>query len=146
MYRRYRMPSILREMDQLQTEMNRLIESSLRPRILKPLSFPAINVWTGENGQLITAEMPGINAEDIDIEVTADTLTLSGVRNPAQFDGQTQVHRRERKFGEFNRTIQLPFMVDTNQVDAVLKDGILEISLIRAEVDKPKKIAAQSAK
>ena len=57
---------------------------------------------------------------------------------------EMQQHRRERKFGKFSRTIQLPFIVDTNQVEAVLKDGILEISLTRAEVDKPKKITAQS--
>ena len=145
MYRRYRLPSMWRDMDQLQQEMNRLIESSLRSRTLRPLSFPAINVWTSDDGQVITAELPGVNADNIDIEVSADTLTISGERNPDQFEGDMQPHRRERKFGEFSRTIQLPFIVDTNKVDAVLRDGILEISLTRAEVDKPKKITAQSA-
>jgi len=145
MYRRYRLPSMWRDMDQLQQEMNRLIESSLRSRTLRPLGFPAINVWTSDDGQVITAELPGVSADDIDIEVTADTLTISGERNPDQFERDMQPHRRERKFGEFSRTIQLPFIVDTDKVDAVLRDGILEISLTRAEVDKPKKIAAQSA-
>jgi len=144
MNRRYGLPSIWREMDQLQREMNRLMESSLRPRAVRPLSFPAINVWTSDDSQVITAELPGFRAEDIDIEVTADTLTLSGERKTDQFDVEMQQHRRERKFGRFSRTIQLPFIVDTNQVEAVLKDGILEISLTRAEVDKPKKITAQS--
>ena len=88
--------------------------------------------------------MPGIDAEDIDIEVTAELLILSGERKPNQSEDDLQYHRKERRFGKFSRTIQLPFMVDTNQVDARINNGILEISLVRAEADKPMKIVAKS--
>ena len=145
MYRRFRLPSIWREMDELQREMNRLIGPSMRQRVLRPLSFPAINIWTNDEGQVITAELPGMKADEIDIEVTNDSLTLSGERKPDQSDVDMQVHRRERNFGKFNRKVQLPFTVDTDRVEAVFRDGILQISLVRAEIDKPKKITAQSA-
>ncbi len=144
MYRRMRTPRILRELDQLQQDMNRLMDSSPWPRMIQARSFPAINVWTSDEGQVITAEMPGINAEDIDIEVTAELLVLSGERKPDQSEDDLQYHRKERRFGKFSRTIQLPFMVDTNQVDAKINNGILEISLVRAEADKPMKIVAKS--
>ena len=140
MYRRFRVPNIWREMDQLQREMNRLMKSSLEPRYIDPRSFPAINVWTSDDRQIITAELPGFDADDIGINVSADSLVLSGERRPDQIDDEMQLHRQERTFGKFSRSIQLPFMVDTNKVQANFKDGVLEVSLTRAEADKPKKI------
>jgi HSP20 family protein len=144
MYRRYRMPTIWREMDQLQREMNRLMESPFRPRRYFPVSFPAINILTSEDGQIVTAELPGMKAEDIEINVSADTLVLSGERTLDQAE-DVQYHRQERSHGKFSRSIQLPFMIDPGKVEAVFKDGILEISMVRAEADKPKKIAVKSA-
>ena len=145
MYRRFRLPSIWREMDQLQREMNSLMESSLGPRAFGPLSFPAINIWTSEEGQVITAELPGFDPDDIAIQVTADKIILEGERKPDSIVENAAYHRQERSHGAFSRSIQLPFMVDTNKVDAIFKDGILEISLVRAEADKPKKIAVKKA-
>jgi HSP20 family protein len=145
MYRRMRVPNVWREMDQLQQEMNRLMESSLWPRTIRSQSFPAINLWASEDAQVITAEIPGIDPEQIDIEVSADTLTISGERIPGRQEEGMHYHRQERRFGKFNRTIQLPFMVDPNQVGANLKNGILEVRLLRAEADKPKKIVAKIA-
>ena len=83
MYRRMRVPNVWREMDQLQQEMNRLMDSSLWPRTIRSRSFPAINLWASEDAQVITAEIPGIDPDQIDIEVSADTLTISGERLPA---------------------------------------------------------------
>ena len=90
MYRRFRMPSIWREMDQLQREMNRLFETSIGQRPFGSLNFPAINIWTSEEGQVITAEMPGVDPKDVEINVTADTLTLTGERNPEPVDGDSR--------------------------------------------------------
>jgi HSP20 family protein len=132
-------------MDQLQREMNRLMEFPLGPRSFGQLSFPAINIWTSEEGQKITAEMPGFNPDDISINVTADKIVLEGERKPDPIAEEATYHRQERSHGLFSRSIQLPFMVDTNKVDASFKDGILEISLVRAEADKPKKIAVKKA-
>ena len=57
---------------------------------------------------------------------------------------EAHYHRRERSYGSFSRTVQLPFMVDTNKVEASFKNGVLLINLPRAEADKPKKIAIKS--
>jgi len=144
MYRSFRPLSIWGEMDRMQREMNRLFNNYSPSMPRNDPSYPAINIWANEDSQIITAEMPGIEASDIDIDVTADSLTISGERNPDTTSNGKSYHRRERDFGMFSRTIQLPFMVDTNKVKAIFTDGILHITLPRAEADKPKKITIKS--
>lgn len=145
MYRRFRKPSIWQEMDQLQREMNRLFDSSSRGRVVSAPSYPAINIWTNDEGMLISAEMPAVQPDDINIDVNADALSISGDRKPDEVAKEAIFHRRERSYGSFSRTIQLPFMVDTNKVEASFRNGILMISMPRAEADKPKKITIKSS-
>jgi len=144
MYRRFQKPSIWQEMDHLQREMNRLFDVSSKGPVFNTPSYPAINIWTNVDGQIISAEMPGVHPEDLDIDVTGDALSISGVRKPDEVAREALYHRRERGSGSFSRTIQLPFMVDVNQVEASFKDGVLLITLPRAEADKPKKITIKS--
>jgi HSP20 family protein len=140
MYRQFQRPSRLQEMDQLKREVNRLFEARNRGRVFNTHTYPAVNIWTNQDGQIISAEMPGVHPEDIDIDVTGDALSISGIRHPDEVSKEARYHRRERNYGLFSRTIQLPFMVDTNKVEASLKNGVLLISLPRAEADKPRKI------
>lgn len=144
MYRRFRRPSIWQEMDQLQREMNRLFDANNKERVFTAPSYPAINIWTNEDGQLISAEMPGVNPDNIDIDVTGDAISISGERKSDDVVRDATYHRRERSYGSFSRTIQLPYMVDTKKVEASFKNGVLIISLPRAEADKPKKITIKS--
>lgn len=144
MYRRFQRPSIWQEMDQIQREMNRLFDTTSKGRVFNSPSYPAINIWTNEDGQVISAEMPDVHPDDIDIDVTGDALSISGERKPDELIKDAHYHRRERSYGSFSRTIQLPFMVDTNKVEANFKNGVLMISLPRAEADKPKKITIKS--
>ena len=144
MLRRIPRTNLWREMDQLQREMNSLLDSSQRGRSFSSPSYPAINLWTNADGQVISAEMPGVHKEDIDISLTADALSLSGTRSPDEVAKDAQYHRQERSYGSFSRTIQLPFMVDTGKVKANFKNGVLTIWLPRAEADKPKTIAIQA--
>lgn len=144
MYRRFQRPSIWQEMDQLQREMNRLFDATSKGRALNSPSYPAINIWANEDGQLISAEMPGVHPDDLSIDVTGDALSISGERKPDNISKDERYHRRERNYGTFSRTIQLPFIVDTNKVEAGFKNGVLLISLPRAEADKPKKINIKS--
>lgn len=145
MYRRYRVPSTWREMDRLQREMNRLFEDYYPTRVRRAPSFPALNVWTNEDGLNITAEVPGVHPEDIDISVVGDTLTLSGERRPDELKEGARYHRQERGYGNFTRSLQLPYMVDIRKVNATFRNGILNIELPRAEQDKPRKISVKSA-
>jgi HSP20 family protein len=144
MYRRIRVPSVWREMDQLQREMSRLVGDAVGKRSAGSPRFPAINLWTNEDGQFISSEIPGFTADDINIDVTADTLTISGERMLDNAAESAHYHRQERGFGSFTRTIQLPYMINTDSVEANFKNGVLEIKLQRAEADKPKKIVVKN--
>lgn len=145
MYRRYRIPTIWREMDRMQRDMNRLFDTYNPGRLRSAPGYPAMNIWSNEDSLTLTAEMPGVSPEDIDISVVGETLTLSGERKHDDTNGSTRYHRRERGYGKFTRSIQLPFPVDVNKVEAGFSNGVLNIALPRAEEDKPRKIAVKSA-
>jgi HSP20 family protein len=131
-------------MERLRREMNRLASDMPRwPGVSAAPSYPAMNVWTNEDGALVTAELPGVDSEGIDISVQSDTLTVRGCCQPDELQEGETYHRRERRRGDFTRTIQLPFDVAAEQVEATFSKGILSISLPRAEADKPKKIAVK---
>jgi HSP20 family protein len=144
MYRSYRPPSIWREMDRLQREMNRLFNGYSPNRLYSAPSYPAINVWANEDGLLVNAEMPGVQVDGIDVSVDGKTLTISGERMTDELPEGARYHRKERRFGDFSRTIQLPIAVNSEQVVASFSDGVLTINLPGAESEKPKKIAIQS--
>jgi HSP20 family protein len=130
----------------MQRDMNRLMQSfpSFSGAQVAP-SFPAINVWLSEEGAVVTAELPGVKPEDLDISVVGETLTLTGSRQPEELKEGEEYHRRERRFGKFTRTFQLPFTVEANNVDAKFDKGILHIALPRAEAEKPRKISVKTA-
>ena len=145
MYRRYRTPSIWREMDRLQQDMNRLFGDMTVKRMRQAPTFPAINIWAAEESAKVTAELPGVSKDDLDINVTGDTLTLSGVRSQDDLPEGAHYHRQERRFGEFSRSVQLPYTVDINKVKAVFKNGVLSVELPRVEAEKPKKITVKAS-
>jgi HSP20 family protein len=132
-------------MDRMQKDMDRLFGNMTASRRRTAPSFPAINVWAGEDKAKITAEMPGVSNDDLEINVTGDTLTLSGVRNADALPEGARYHRQERRYGEFNRSIQLPYTVDVNKVKAVFKNGVLSVELPRVEAEKPKKITVKAS-
>ncbi|MGC9348500.1 MAG: Hsp20/alpha crystallin family protein [Anaerolineae bacterium] len=136
--------SPLREMARLQREMNRLFSDMTRGVALAP-SYPAMNVWTSDEGAVVSVELPGYDAEDIDISVEDNVLTLSGSREPEELPEGADYHRRERVYGRFSRAFQLPFSVESDAVEASLKKGILHISLPRPEAERPKKITVQAS-
>ena len=144
MYRSYRTPTVWREMNRLQRDMNRLFSSYAPLRRRSAPSYPAVSIWVKEDGQVVNAEMPGVKAEDIDISVDGDTLTISGKRGLDELPEGVRIHRRERVAGEFSRSVQLPLAVDSEKVEASLKNGVLTLNLPRLEADKPKKITIQS--
>ncbi len=142
----FRQPISWREFARLRQDMDRLFESSYpRAQRMRASSFPAMNVWTNENeGMIVTAELPGINPEDIDINVTVDTLTISGQREPGDLPETVKFHRQERSYGKFSRTFQLPFSVNKEKVEARVQNGVLQITLPRAEAEKPKQISVKA--
>lgn len=144
MYRRYRPLTMWRELDRLHRQMDRLFDGYTRQRAPMAPGFPAVNVWADEESVLISAELPGMDSDDIEINVVDDTLTLSGERSEEQIPEEARVHRQERGYGQFSRSINMPYRIDIDNVDANFKNGVLQITLPRAEEDRPKKISVSA--
>lgn len=102
-------------------------------------SYPPLNVFRKGDDFALVAEVPGISASDLEIQVKGRTVRLSGSKS-AKYPEQASVHRRERLQGRFDRSITLPIEVDQDSVTAECRDGILAITLPRAERDKPRSI------
>ena len=128
----------LRELDRMHRHVHRVLATGWPSRLLTP--FPAVNVWTGEERSVVTAELPGVNTEDLHVSVERDVLTVTGSREREPL-GEGEVSRRhERGHGSFTRTVKLPYSVDTAGVEATYKKGVLRIVLPRSERSKPKRI------
>jgi HSP20 family protein len=106
--------------------------------------FPAVNVWVSGDAAVVTTEIPGVDPKLIDISVAGKTLTIRGSRNPEELKEGDSYHRRERWSGQFTKTVDMPFLIETSKVDAKFSRGILHITAPRAEAEKPKKIAVKS--
>lgn len=104
-------------------------------------SFPPVSVFKGQDEVLLTAELPGVRKEDLTLEVKNDLLRLAGERRPDYDGNEVSVHRQERSFGRFDRSVKLPFPVDPDKVRATFENGVLSVALPLAEAAKPKKIA-----
>ena len=136
----------------LRDEMDRLVGDFFGPvtgNVAQRLgavtrSFPALNVWEDGENLYAEAEVPAMKSEDIDISVVGSDLTIRGHRGEALGEG-VAFHRQERDVGEFNRVLRLPVEVDSNKVEASLKDGVLLVKLPKAESARPKKIKVSPA-
>jgi HSP20 family protein len=106
--------------------------------------FPLVNVWASAEHATITSEIPGIDPKTIDVSIVDNIVSLRGSRQPEEIGNDDQYHRKERWYGQFSKTVQLPFAVEANRVDAKFAKGVLTISLPRADADKPKKITIRS--
>jgi HSP20 family protein len=133
----------LRQMESLQQKLNQMLYTG-QTNNSRDYQFPPINVWVSEHQAAIEAEIPGIEPNDIDISVIGDTLVLKGSRKKVDLKEGETYHRQERGYGDFARTIELPFKIEAEKVEAEFRRGILVVKLPRAEVDKPKKITVKS--
>ena len=107
--------------------------------------FPPINVWASDKKVVVVAEVPGIDPDNIDLQIVNQTLTLKTKREADQLkEGQTW-HRQERGYGQFTRTLELPYAIDAEKIEASSSQGMLRIELSRAAVDLPKKISIHAS-
>ena len=102
-------------------------------------SYPPLNVFRKGDDFTLVAELPGVTSSDLDIQVKGRTVRLSGSKS-VNYPEKASVHRRERLQGRFDRSITLPIEVDQERASAQFRDGILAITLPRAERDKPRSI------
>jgi HSP20 family protein len=118
---------------QLQSEWLRDATTSRGP-------FPPINVFQQGENILAIIELPGVNKDKLQIEAKENTIRISGTKATDYEDGAS-VHRRERDFGQFDRTMSIPVRLDPDGIKAEYRDGVLALFLPRAESDKPRSIA-----
>lgn len=102
-------------------------------------SYPSINLFTENNDTVLTAEVPGVNKDDIKIEIKDNLVRLSGVKK-VSYPDKSSAHRVERRNVKFDRTVKIPSRVELTNVKAEYNDGILKVVLPQAESDKPKQI------
>jgi len=125
------------ELRSLQQEMNRVFNGYTAGPID---DFPTVNIWSNANEVIVTAELPGLELEDINIMVKNNHLTLEGERKPHKVEEGVKCHRCERGAGHFLRSFTLPYEAEVDKVSATYRNGILTIKLPRAEHSKPKQI------
>jgi HSP20 family protein len=102
--------------------------------------FPAVDVYEDKDNLLIKAELPGLKKEDIDISLQDGYLSLSGERKQEEKREDSGVYRSERWVGRFHRSISLPCRVNAEKITATYNEGVLTVTLPKAEEAKPKQI------
>ena len=133
------------ELERMRRQLDRLFEDSAAPyQHAQAGVFPLTNLTEDKDNYYVRAELPGVKSDELDIQITANNLAISGERKIAAEDGSARYHRREREAGTFSRMIGLPGEVDSNKVDAKLENGILTIVVPKAEIAKPKQITVSS--
>ncbi len=143
---RYGFRGPFEDLERMRREMDTLFGSAGRGVLRETRAgvFPLINITENKDGFVIRAELPGIKADEIDISVTGDTLSISGERKIPAESEDAKYHRREREAGRFNRIVRLPGQINTEGVEATTVDGVLKILLPKAEEAKPKQITIKS--
>jgi HSP20 family protein len=131
---------------ELQREMGRLIESlDPFPSARHLRQFPPINLYLTEDGYLLSAQLPGLTAEEVELTVTSETLSIRGERSRAEGVKDDSYRRQERVMGRWTRTVTLPDRIDENRVSAHFANGVLTVQLPKAEGAKPRHIAVSSS-
>jgi HSP20 family protein len=106
--------------------------------------FPPINITQDNDNFYLRAEVPGIKPGELSISALRNRVSIAGRREIQRESERVSYHRRERAEGSFNRTVTLPTEVDAERVDARYADGILTLTLPKAEEAKPRQIAVRS--
>jgi HSP20 family protein len=135
--------AVLSDMQRMGEELDRALQRANGTPRTFAVGFPPVNMWESESAIHVEMELPGFQLDDIDITVENNTLKIQGERTlPDVGDGQWR--RRERGYGKFARSLSLPQIADTEQVNATFADGILHLEIDKREEAKPRRIQVQS--
>ncbi len=132
-----------REMTQLQNRFDRLFEA-VGGR--QESWLPAVDVFDTKDAVVLKAELAGMDPAEIEIEVEDNVLTIKGERKFEEKVDEERYYRVERRFGSFQRSLALPQGVKADQIDAAYDDGILTVTVPKAEQERPKRIEVQARK
>lgn len=130
----------------IQREINRVFDNFVRGGVQADESFmssywtPAVDIAEQENEFIVKMELPGVNKDEVKISLESNILTIKGEKKQEKEEKSKNLHRVERSYGSFQRSFTLPTSVKSEKIDAMFKDGVLSISLPKAEEAKPKQI------
>ena len=136
-----------RDMMTLRQAMDKLFEDSfVRPASFGSLSVPdvAIEMKETDSDIVIKAELPGVMPNDVDVSIAEGVLTVKGEHKEEKEEKETNYYRRELKYGSFSRSVNLPAVVNADQAEAVFENGILTLTLPKAEEAKPRQIKVKT--
>lgn len=129
----------------LQQELERFLRNpSFTLGISGQGAFPPVNIFEDPDGIVMIAELPGMDPASIKVSGHGNTLTLSGTRTRDEHDKPLGYHRRERRFGEFSRSMQLPAGLDLAKAAARYEAGVLTVRVPKAEETRPRQIVVET--
>ena len=135
-----------REIESLQQEVNRLfgsffdVQSGREGAAGTRRWLPAVDLVEADDEYVLHADLPGVDPKDVTVELEDDVLTIAGHRDTESANEQGGVHRRERAYGAFSRTLTLPVGVDPASILASFDQGVLEVRIPRPEQQKPRRV------
>ena len=138
-----------REMRSLQDEINRLFTSSSARgddnELMRGAWSPSVDIFENKNEIVLEAELPGMNADDVNISIENNVLTLHGERKFEKKDESDNFHRVERSYGSFTRSFTLPPTVSSENANAEFENGVLRLTLAKREEAKPRRIEIKAS-
>lgn len=126
------------DMRRMQSAMNRLFNRPRAPG--QSATYPPVNFWASQDNIVMTTELPGLTEQDIELTVKDMMLSIRGTYPEQKSDDDIVWHRRERTDATFLRSVELPFRVNPDHIDARFENGVLTVEMQRPEDDKPKRI------
>jgi HSP20 family protein len=137
-----------RDVHDMQTQMNRLFDGFLGQPAASGMAenvwAPIADMYETKNEVVVIVELPGLREKDIHLSITGELLTIQGERHWIEEGKEMSYYRRERWLGKFHRSFSLPVPVQTNQVKATYRDGILTVSLPKTDEIKPREIKIET--
>lgn len=131
------------DIGKVQDEMDRLlgaVEHAVNLRSVPRGTMPTMNVYENTEGVLVRAELPDVEKDSLELSLTDGVLTVKGERSGPELGSSHTVHRRERTHGSFVRSLSLPVPVDPDSCEATLKDGVLEVRMVKSSSARPRQI------
>jgi HSP20 family protein len=140
-----------RDLVTLRDKMNRLFEETFTGRgekkdLVSGTWSPSVDIYETENALVLSAEVPGMKEDEIEIKIEDNTLILQGERKFEKETKEENYHRIERSYGSFYRSFTLPNSIDQDKIQAVHENGVLKITMPKKPELKPKKVKVLKAK
>jgi HSP20 family protein len=133
----------LPDIRQFEDRIDRIFERAIGRDRQSPW-MPPMDVYETDEKLVVSVELPGLAADDVEVQVEDATLTVNGKREFSTEVNEEHYHRIERRYGEFSRAVALPPHVDASKVDARFDDGVLTVEVPKIEKAKPTKIKVKA--